>query len=314
MRMNEQFDAATRAAMHSDELLGGRTLDREEGGAFAEFGEAVAAAFAPLLAALFGVDTPQFAVSEAETVSPEQLADKLGRPSGNLLLPVGEPRSRIFASFSLAPLMVQLNRIFGGEISQEPAKGEADKADKVETVDQAFPASLRLFVRKLETLLVEAMGDCLDAEIVDRSQPAQLDPDFASLAPFPSHGPVTFVELRFMCGGEEDLRLVIACRKSAIDRFLGHRRKDDKANPPMRRLLTNAMSEVELRLRARLVDMALPASRLATLAPGNVLPIAISRSVPLFVGDKVIARASIGELDDRVAMKVESINLMGESA
>ncbi len=61
---------------------------------------------------------------------------------------------------------------------------------------------------------------------------------------------------------------------------------------------------VPLLVRAVLVDMPIPVSRLSMLKPGMVLPVSVARSVPLFAGDQVIAHGNVGALDDRAALQI----------
>lgn len=50
--------------------------------------------------------------------------------------------------------------------------------------------------------------------------------------------------------------------------------------------------------------MRIPFSSLSTLKPGQLLPVAVARSVPLTIGDKVVAHGTVGEMDDRVAVQI----------
>ena len=47
----------------------------------------------------------------------------------------------------------------------------------------------------------------------------------------------------------------------------------------------------------------------AALAPGDVLPIMVARSVPLQIGDAVIARGTVGEVDKQVALQITQISV-----
>lgn len=303
MRMDAKFDAAARAAMHCEEFLARPAPATEEVCVFGKFAESVAASFAPRLASLLGAEAPEWTLIEAETMFPSALAERLGASAGNLVLPVGESGSRLFASFALKPLLSQLNRIFGG--------GQSQEADDIPL--QPLPASLAMLLLRLERLLIEAMGDCLDSEIIHGDEVARMEPDFADLAPFPAHGLVSVLEIRFAVEGEEELSLLLACRKSALQRLLSHWHGDGQVAPSPRRTLSKAMEDIELNLRARLVDMAVPAGRLMSLAPGQVLPISVARSVPLFAGNMRVATGSVGELDDRVALQLETVLFKGET-
>src|SRR5690606_31566751 len=70
---------------------------------------------------------------------------------------------------------------------------------------------------------------------------------------------------------------------------------------------------IPLPLRAILIDMAMPVSTLANLAPGTVIPVSVARSVPLMVGDQVIGHGSVGSMDDRTALQLARISLKKEN-
>ena len=303
MNLDGKFDDAARAAMHCDELLGRMARSADTSCAFRSFAQSVGMRFAQRLAGLLGTEAPSFSVGEAETMFPSALAELIGNSAGNLILPVGVKGNRLFASFALGPLVGQLERIFGGD-------GERSEA-AAEIGGQAVPGSVLLLVRRMEALLIEALAECLEAEAVDARTKSRMDTDFQALAPFPAHGLVSVMELTFETGGEQPVGVLFACRKSSLDQLLGHWRKDGHNKVEPRRKLTSAMEQIEIGLRARLVEMSVSAGRLAGLAPGDVLPITVSRSVPVFVGNMNIASGSVGEIDDRAALQVESIYFKG---
>ena len=71
--------------------------------------------------------------------------------------------------------------------------------------------------------------------------------------------------------------------------------------------LDAAFADVPLWVSARIVDMALPLSAVAQLQPGQILPVAIARAVPLSIGGVVIGFGSVGAVDDRVGMQLSQI-------
>ena len=63
-------------------------------------------------------------------------------------------------------------------------------------------------------------------------------------------------------------------------------------------------ADLPLAVSAVLVDMSIPFSTLSALQPGQILPVAVARSIPLKVGGKTIAHGTIGAMDDRVAVQI----------
>jgi flagellar motor switch protein FliM len=90
-------------------------------------------------------------------------------------------------------------------------------------------------------------------------------------------------------------------------RSLGGRERKVDAGP---RVAADPMSDpyasLPITLTAVLVDMAIPFSKLASLRPGDVLPVAVARAVPLKAGERVIATGTIGEYEDRVAVQISN--------
>jgi flagellar motor switch protein FliM len=69
-------------------------------------------------------------------------------------------------------------------------------------------------------------------------------------------------------------------------------------------LLDSPFADITLTLEAVLSEMRVPLSSIAALAPGQTLPIPVARAVPLRVGGTIVARGTVGELDDRVALQI----------
>ena len=68
--------------------------------------------------------------------------------------------------------------------------------------------------------------------------------------------------------------------------------------------LDDPFGEITLTLEAVLSEMRIPLSRIATLEPGQTLAIPVARAVPLRIGGTLVARGTVGELDDRVALQI----------
>src|SRR5690606_5292202 len=68
--------------------------------------------------------------------------------------------------------------------------------------------------------------------------------------------------------------------------------------------LDTPFADITLTLGAVLTEMRVPLSRIAAFAPGQTIPIPVARAVPLRVGGAIVARGTVGELDDRVALQI----------
>ncbi|MGK2910468.1 MAG: flagellar motor switch protein FliM [Sphingobium sp.] len=68
------------------------------------------------------------------------------------------------------------------------------------------------------------------------------------------------------------------------------------------------MANIRLPARTVLARPSLNLSELMDLQPGDVIPLHINRTLPLIVGDRIIAHGSIGEQDGRAAFMIEKMN------
>jgi flagellar motor switch protein FliM len=67
------------------------------------------------------------------------------------------------------------------------------------------------------------------------------------------------------------------------------------------------MAHVRLPARTVLARPNLTLAELMALQPGDVIPVHISRSLPLIVGDRIFAHGTIGEQDGRAAFMIEKL-------
>ncbi|CAH0349867.1 MULTISPECIES: flagellar motor switch protein FliM [unclassified Sphingobium] len=68
------------------------------------------------------------------------------------------------------------------------------------------------------------------------------------------------------------------------------------------------MAHIRLPTRTVLARPSLTLTELIQLQPGDVIPVHINRSLPLIVGDRIVAQGSIGEQDGRAAFMIEKLN------
>jgi flagellar motor switch protein FliM len=64
---------------------------------------------------------------------------------------------------------------------------------------------------------------------------------------------------------------------------------------------------VPIPINAVLAEARLPLARIASLRPGDLIPLPLQREVPLRIGRDTIAHGSVGTLDDRVALQLTRI-------
>lgn len=72
--------------------------------------------------------------------------------------------------------------------------------------------------------------------------------------------------------------------------------------------LLGALDNVALPVRSVLARPEMTVAQLLQLKPGDVIPITLSQTVPLLVGNRRFAEGTIGEQEGRAAMMIESLN------
>jgi flagellar motor switch protein FliM len=72
--------------------------------------------------------------------------------------------------------------------------------------------------------------------------------------------------------------------------------------------LLGALDNVALPVRSVLARPEMTVAELLALKPGDVIPVTLSQTVPLLVGNRRFAEGTIGEQDGRAALMIENLN------
>lgn len=79
-------------------------------------------------------------------------------------------------------------------------------------------------------------------------------------------------------------------------------------DPEWKGKLFAALDNIALPVRSVLARPEMTVGQLLALQPGDVIPITLSQTVPLLVGNRRFADGTIGEQDGRAAMMIENLN------
>lgn len=294
MKPQGPFTAAARAAQHTPALAGRKAAPDALLPALARLGEQMARALGPALAPLCGGAEPLVRVIEPEKIIEGALAARIGALACNALLAHGRGGDRTLLSIDGRAVLAQLDRAFGGN---------GMVADEL---PRTLPRSADIFARRLEAIAAEALGQALGLAPTEMPRIAARDGQYRMLAPFPAGAELAMLalEIREAEAGEPWVMLLVT-RFAALPRLLGDRpRGPARAAGTAASPLDEPFAGMPLPLEARLVDMPIKLSRLAGLKPGMTLPIALDRQVPLRIGNAVVARGTVGEMDDRIALQI----------
>jgi len=282
------MSSAGLAASHADALFRQSAEDVDLLPEFGRLGERLARALGPALASFGGGKAPEVRVSGVERRSGAELANELERLGANALLGAG--KQRVLVSIDGSALLAQLDRAFGGT-------GEIGNKLPV-----ALPLSADLLAQRIEQAVTELL-----AQLVDLPQPFETierDGAYATLAPFRKGDALAVLSFEVIERGAKPMKLAVAVKAEALAALLPptearKRVPERKAGP-----LDEPFGEIALTLEAVLTEMRIPLSRIAMLEPGQTLAIPVARAIPLRIGGTVVARGTVGELENRVALQI----------
>jgi flagellar motor switch protein FliM len=288
------FIAERPLAQHCPELLRPAPGASELAPALAHVGDALARSFAAGLAKLSGGDMPVARCIAPRECTMAELAQDIAPLAANCLMIPASRHAPFFASIEAAAVLRMVDRAFGGR-GQVPSP-----------LPDAFPMSAELLISRLEGLVAAATGHVLGLSEEDAIRAIKRDGCLDHLAPFAAATPLIALTVEVHePAATEAWKLTLAFPIDSATELLGAAQPAPKAGP---RVEANPKEEpfgdLPLTVTAVLVDMRVAFSQLAQLKPGQIIPVAVARSVPLKVADQVIANGSIGEVDDRVAVQI----------
>lgn len=292
MKPERAFVAERVAAQHCAELLRRGPEPAELLPALHRLGDKIARQLAPALAALLGGEEPAVTPLAPLEQSEIELTQAVGMLAANSLLATTAPGVTLLASVDGLAMLRLVDRAFGG-------KGEASGP-----LPECFPHSAELMIAKVEALLAKVLGAALGQ---GELRALRRDPRLSELAPFPAGAKLAVLPIEVMEGAKAPWKLVIALPLVQLPKLLGGTDTGAPRGPGAADPAAAPFADVPLPLTARLVDMKVPLSIIAALEPGQVLPVAVARAVPIAIGEHVIARGTVGTQDDCVALKLTQL-------
>lgn len=257
---------------------------------FGKLGERLARAIAPSLAAFSGGKAPEVRVESVTRMNGGELAGKILPLAANSVLGSEDGSHRLLLSIDGAAILAQLDRTFGGT-------GEITEA-----LPKTLPLSADLLAQRLEKMVTEA----LDQFVTDLAPlaVAERDTSYPTISPYRKADSLAVLTLEIEDAGLKSWTMIVATKAETLPSIVSppsspKRRERRKSGP-----LDDPFAGVPLTVEAVLAEMRIPLSRLAAFAPGQTIPIPVARAVPLRVGGTIIAKGTVGELEDRAALQL----------
>jgi flagellar motor switch protein FliM len=295
MKPERTFSVDRQLAQHCPELLRATApAPADLAPSLGRLGDRLARALADSLSPLSGGVAPAVHCGPARECAMLELAGEIAPLAANSLHAAGPQGAPFLTSLDATGVFRLVDRAFGG-------RGYAPSP-----LPPAFSLSAELMIGRLEGIVNAAAARAFDLTGDDTVRATRRDGSLRHLAAFPSTTRLTVVTLEIAGEGQQPWTATLAFPQETLVALLGNERA------PMQRNATRAQpnpsdepfGDVPLTMSAVLVDMQIPFTTLSALQVGQVLPVAVARSVPLKVGDKTIAQGTIGAMDDQVAVQI----------
>lgn len=291
MRPERALVAERALARHCPELLRAGPGPDELLARLARSGERLARALVPALVPLLG-EPPVVRCDAPRETGADAFALGVGPLAANSLL-AAPGSARLCLSVEAEAVLRLVDRAFGG------------RGDAPDPLPKAFPLSAELMIGRIEAICVRALTQALGIA------PGALAPlaragAMTELEAFAPDARLAVLSLEVTEAEGRSWTVQIAAALAALGHLLG---EIPKAPAPTTRRVPRhpvdaPFGDLPLTLGAVLVDMPLSMAALSALRPGDVLPVAVARSVPLRIDGRTIAQGQVGAMDDRVALQL----------
>lgn len=281
---HHHFIAVGRAAQHCLELIPREPDPTELVPRWQELGESLAKALAPRLATMLDGKVPAIEVTSEAAPLPGLAASALIAREGM--------EGVLHLGVEGAAILRLVDRAFGGPGST-PSPAPSD-----------FPPSARLLIERLEAMVLQALAEACTVS-ADRLTVRLRSHSMAAL-PLRS-GASAGLTLTIAEPDRPAWLIGLTLPQAALPAWLTATTRRPRKATGAADPAAAPFAEVPLPLTATLVDMRVPLHTAASLAPGVVLQVAVARAVPLCAGGNIVARGTVGQQDDRIALKLTQI-------
>ncbi|MEM9500583.1 MAG: FliM/FliN family flagellar motor switch protein [Pseudomonadota bacterium] len=301
MNMAQSFAPARALAQHCAELTacGPRPEDRSE--FLAAWRRDVGRSLSEGLGSLLAGGRLSVSISEPEWCTGEQIFERIGGVAANSLLRCGETERTILLSFDCATAVALTDRSFGGDGAMP------------DDVPEQLPRSASLLIDQVATIVAQSItevssgeeGTSVQGDVIVRSESA------ARLKPFDPATSCASLEIQLQAESGQSWKALIAMPSDRLDSMLPGLGSSTKSGAKPGQVIgpgEGPFGAIPLPIKAVLAEFELSLGKLDRLAPGDHIPLAVAREVPLRTGSKLVAHGSVGTLEDRMAIRLTRIS------
>ncbi len=289
--MTRASKLAKKSTLHCAELLKMPPDDKVLGKQFDRFVSDLARSLPALLAPLLGDERPQLTVASCAITSPSDLLDAVGSHGANSVLTIPGTPFLLLASIDAASALSLTDRFFGGS-------GEVP-----DPLPQELPMTCDMVVSQLDRTLCEALKSATCCEV--DAQVAKRGDNLERLDPFSGQDKLFLARIKVAQDNFADWQILLAATQDMAMSLDGaSSKKRSKASQRHNDPHGQPFSDLPLEIEAVIARLRLPLTRVSALRPGDTLPLALNREIPLTIADTAIAHGTIGTQDDRIAIQL----------
>jgi flagellar motor switch/type III secretory pathway protein FliN len=301
--MKHAFAPARAAALHCAELTERGPSPAESAALMAAWRRDLARLLADDLSALLSGDRLEVSVAEPERMTGADALRRIGPLAANALIRCGASGETALVSFDFATAIALTDRSFGGD------------GRITGSVPEALPRSAALLTEEAATMIAGAItvagfGDLPPpAAMASRGEVIVRSDSAARLKPFALDGQALFFTLEIANRQGCTWRAALTLGAERMTRLLPGGGRPPRARPSRAPAsgLAAPFAAVPVPLHVVLAEFDLSLARLQTLRPGDTIPLAIGRQVPLMAGDTLVGHGSVGTAEDRMAIRLTRI-------
>lgn len=295
MNMAESFADARPMAQHCAELTWRGPRPEERAEHVSAWCRDLGKELAQELGQLLSGGKLKVTVSVPEIISGKEVFDHIGAIAVNSLLRCGEGDQTMLFSIDYSTAIALTDCSFGGD------------GTPPEDVPAQLPRSAGMLVEQYATIFSQVIAmangsaERSGGDVLVRSE------SVTRLKPFSAAAEVAFFRVTMTMGATAEWSAVLAVEKDRLDAVLpgaASGRPNNRNSGKPSDGTSGPFSAMPLSLEAVLGEFELSLGKLEKLAPGDEIPLSISRELPLRVGDQTFAHGTIGTIENRMALRV----------
>lgn len=296
MDQSMKFTGARPLARHCSELLAHRMRPADRSDDYRRLNRRLSAMLPAVFSAFYGEADLSVRTKEMNGGSPDDMLLVGDQQRMHFLLKTTATGAEIVVSIDQVAIFEMVDRAFGGD-GKAPA-----------LLPEKLPRSAHSILERLERNIADLLRRIAPGNVLAGLVPMKRETDITMLRSFVEADEVRTINFTGATFGGQPWSLEFMMEPETLDSLCEDeasiRPKSKREGPAGAH--EKPFCDVPLELTATLIDMMIPLSRLSGLKPGDVIPVAVARNVPLSVGGKIVARGSVGEVDDCVALQITS--------